>query len=333
MVGLWLSACTQQPTEEKTNPSKAVKVTTYQVQKVSQLQQLVYTANIEADNTTKVGFALPGVVNNVVVQEGQFVKQGQLLASIDATEYENALAIGNASLEQAEDLYARLNELYQKGSLPAKDYMDIKTKLAQARASRSINMKHIADSKLYAPISGIVTEKLIERGSTAGPGMPAFTIIKTDKVYAKITVPESEIGVLQKGMTATVSIATLQDSLKGTISIVNPQADANAKTYAVKILLANPEQRLLPGMLAKVQIETGKPAPVIAIPAKAVVRDEDELTYVYIVNGKNMAVRKRVSVGSLTGRQEAVILDGLASGEKIVVEGQSNLRDGALVSF
>ncbi|MDR6562266.1 MULTISPECIES: efflux RND transporter periplasmic adaptor subunit [unclassified Arcicella] len=329
---LMLSACGNKPTETQDKP-KAVKVTTQQVEEINSRQKLSYSATIEPDIITKIGFAVPGVINNVTVKEGQFVRQGQFLASIDATEYDNALIIANAGLEQAEDMYQRLNELYQKGSLPAKDYIDIKTKLAQAKASKSINSKHISDSKLYAPMSGIITEKLIERGSMAAPGVPAFTIIKTDKVYAKITVPENEIGSFKVGMQSNVFIPTLSDSVKGTISIINPQADAVSKTYSAKILLNNIGQKLLPGMIANVTINPNKYVPVITIPATAVLRDADDITYVFVVNAEKKAVRKRITISSLIGSKEAIVKDGLTKGDLIIVEGQTQLRDGSLVSF
>lgn len=319
--------------EEKTAAIAPLQVTVQTVQASSGTQQLNYSGTIEPDNTAQIGFAVSGVVNMVAVQEGQFVKQGQLLASIDASEYVNGLAIANASLQQAEDLYKRLSELYEKGSLPERDFIDIKTKLAQARANKSINEKHIADSRLYAPMSGIVTAKLAVRGSTAAPGVAAFTIVKTDEVYAKVSVPESEIGSIQKGKSASIFIPTLNDSLNGVISIINPQADAASKTYSVKIRLDNSAGKLLPGMIANVSINTNKKASLITIPATAVVRDADDISYVFVANINKKAVRKRVTTGALTGSNGVTVTQGLQAGETIVTEGQSKLKDGAAISF
>lgn len=319
--------------EEKAATIAPLQVTVQTVQASNGLQQLSYSGTVEPDNTAQIGFAVPGVVNMIAVQEGQTVKQGQLLASIDASEYVNGLAIANAGLQQAEDLYNRLSGLYEKGSLPAKDFIDIKTKLAQARANKSINEKHIADSRLYAPMSGIITAKMVERGSTAAPGIPAFTIVKTDEVYAKVSVPESEIGSIQKGKPATIFIPTLNDSLKGVISIINPQADAASKTYSVKIRLNNISGKLLPGMIANVYINTNKQAGFLVIPATAVVRDADDVSYVFVANANKKALKKRVITGSLSGSNGVTITEGLQAGENIVTEGQSKLKDGSAISF
>ncbi|NLR77415.1 efflux RND transporter periplasmic adaptor subunit [Chitinophaga eiseniae] len=331
MVAALLTSCGHQ--EEKKAPPAPVKVSILKVQQNNIPQELTYSGTIEPDNTAEVGFAVPGVVNNIAVEEGQPVKQGALMASLDATEYSNALAIANAGLDQAEDLYNRLNELYQKNSLPAKDYIDIKTKLAQARANKLISAKRIADSRLYAPITGIITARKIERGSAAAPGVPAFTIVKTDMVYARISVPESEVGALKQGTIAQVFIPTLHDSIPGKITIINPQADATSRTYSVKIKLNNTGGQLLPGMLADIRLHTGASTAAITIPATAVVRDADDLIYVFVANAQSKAVRKRISVGALTGKNEVVVTSGLTDGEQVIVAGQTQLKDGASVSL
>jgi RND family efflux transporter MFP subunit len=326
-LAVLFTACAN--SEEKKPQQAAVKVTLLAVHANNQTQELTYSGTIEPDNTAQIGFAVSGVVNNIMVEEGQTVRQGQLLASIDATEYINALAIADAGLVQAEDMYNRLNELYNKGSLPAKDYIDIKTKLAQAKANKSINTKHITDSRLYAPMSGIITEKKIEKGSTAAPGIPAFTIIKTDVVYAKISVPESEVGALKQGRDALVFIPTLSDSATGKISIINPQGDAVSRTYAVKIKLGNAHGELLPGMIANVKINTGKVTNAITIPAKSVVRDADNITYVFVANEQHKAVRRRITAGMISGTDDIIVVDGLRDGEQVIVAGQSMLKDGS----
>eukprot|EP00388_Colpodella_angusta_P003524 GDKJ01012403.1.p3 GENE.GDKJ01012403.1~~GDKJ01012403.1.p3 ORF type:complete len:344 (-),score=21.58 GDKJ01012403.1:240-1271(-) len=326
-----LSSCGNK--EEKTVKAVPSKVIVHEISTSHQKQELVYSGTIEPDNVAQIGFAVPGIVKHISVQEGQKITKGQLLASLDASEYVNALAIADAGYEQAVDMYNRLDGLYKKGSLPEKDFIDIKTKLAQAKANKSINAKHIADSKLYAPMSGIITVKSIEQGSTAAPGIPAFTIIKTDQVYAKVAVPESEVGSLKMGTTVDIFVPTLKKTFKGKISIINPQADAVSKTYSVKVRLANVDGSLLPGMLAQTKIGTGKMIDQISIPTKAIMQDADGLTYVFVANENKKAIRTRVTIGNALGNNELLIQNGLLKGQKVIISGQSNLRDGADISL
>lgn len=331
IMGLALASCGKK--EVKHLNAKSTRVSIREVSYTPQVRELSYSGTIEPDNTVQVGFAVPGVVNNIMVEEGQRISKGQVLATIDNSEYANALAIANAGLEQAEDMYQRLDGLYKKGSLPEKDYIDIKTKLAQAKANKSINAKRIKDSRLYAPMSGIITGKMIERGSAASPGVPAFTIVKTDEVYARISVPESEVGSMRVGMKADVFIPTLDRSLTGKISIINPQADPVSKTYSLKIKIANASGLLLPGMLTETKINTGKPSNVITVPASSIIRDPDGLTYVFVSNENKKAIQKRVTTTTVTGNKEVIITQGLSTGEKLVVAGQTRLKDGDALAF
>ncbi|WP_160717384.1 efflux RND transporter periplasmic adaptor subunit [Chitinophaga solisilvae] len=331
IITVMLAGCGSR--EIKKAAPQPVKVQVFTVSMNEMPQELSYSGTIEPDNTADIGFAVPGIVSHIAVEEGQAVRQGQLLASLDAAEYSHALAIAVASLDQAEDMYKRLHGLYLKGSLPEKDYIDIRTKLAQARANKEINAKRIADSRLYAPVSGIVSARKTERGSAAAPGIPAFTIVKTDMVYARAAVPESEVGALRHGSTAAVYIPALGDTLQGKITIINPQADITSRTYSIKIKLGNTNGVLLPGMLTDIKINTGRSSNRIAIPATAVVRDADDLTYVFVAGKQNRAIRKRVTTGALTGKNEVIVTGGLSTGEQVITSGIATMKDGAAISL
>jgi membrane fusion protein (multidrug efflux system) len=318
--------------EEKPKTLAPTKVTLREITSGDQAEVLRYSGTVEAENMVQIGFSVPGTVTSVLVNEGQPVQAGQLLASIDPTEYDNALIIASAGLEQAEDMYTRLNGLYEKGSLPAKDYIDIKSKLAQAQANKNLAAKRVKDTKLYAPMSGIITGKLIEKGAMAAPGAPSFAIINTSRVYVKVSVPESEIGRLTKGQTANVSISTIAQELTGKIAIINPLADPVTKSFSVKIQLTNGQGKILPGMIADAEISTGQRVGVISVPATAVIRDADDLTYVFVAQGDSKVIRKRITASGLSG-DDVVISDGLQSGDRIVITGQTKLKDGAAISL
>ncbi|MDQ6481903.1 efflux RND transporter periplasmic adaptor subunit [Dyadobacter sp. LHD-138] len=326
----FLSGCAAKE-EKKTKPS-AVKVSVQEIRSQGLKEEFSFSGTIEADNSVQIGFAVPGTISAVKVNEGQQVSVGQVLATIDATEYDNALLIASAGLEQAEDMFNRLNGLYQKGSLPAKDFIDIKTKLAQAKANKNLAVKRVHDTKLYAPMSGIITVKSLEKGAMAAPGVPVFTIIKTDQVYARVTVPESEIGKISKGQTASVFISTLNQQLSGKITIINPQADPATKSYTVKVQLGNPAGRLLPGMIAQTKIATGESVEAITIPASAVIRDADDITYVFVAGSDQKAMRRRITAGGVQGN-DIVVSEGLKFGDQVVIAGQTRLKDGAAISL
>lgn len=317
--------------KEETKAAIIPKVNVKDLVSEKQPEILSYSGTIEADNTVTLGFSVPGRIVSVNVQEGQHIKAGQLLATIETTTYKNAFDIANAGLEQANDNYRRLNELYSKGSLPERDFIAVKVAVAQANANKNLAAKNLADTKLYAPFTGIITAKSTEKGATAAPGIPVFTIMKTDKVYAKIAIAESEIAKFKIGTLAKVKIASIDETFEGEISIVNPSADATTRTFEAKVLLNNQKGSLLPGMISDIKIETGNTIDAITIPADAIVRDADDIIYAFVVEN-NRAIRKRVSLGNFKG-EEVIVTDGLKTGDKVIISGQRKLKDGQTVSL
>lgn len=324
-----LSSCGEK--EKETESGIIQKVAVRTINASPQPEILSYSGTIEADNTVSLGFSVPGRVNTVNIEEGQHVRTGQLLAVIETEEYQNAYTIAQAGAEQAADNYKRLDLLYSKGSLPERDHINAKIALAQARANSSIALKRLKDTKIYAPFSGIITAKFIERGASAAPGVPAFTIMKTDQVYAKASINESEIGTVKIGVTASVRIASLDQNFDGKVTIINPSADAATRTFDVKVLLDNSKGSLLPGMISDIKIQTGRTTQAITIPASAIIRDADDINYVFTAAGRQ-ALRKRISPGNFKGN-EVIINKGLENGDTIILNGQRNLKDGQEISF
>ncbi|GIZ07578.1 MexH family multidrug efflux RND transporter periplasmic adaptor subunit [Flavobacterium sp. UMI-01] len=324
-------SCSEKKENETVEQTIIPKVTVKKIDTNTEPEVLNYSGTIEADNTVSLGFSVAGRISIVNVQEGQKVKKGQLLASIEQINYKNAFDIANAGLEQANDNFKRLQSLYEKNSLPERDFIAVKVAVAQANANKNLAAKNLADTKLYAPFSGIITAKLTEIGATAAPSVPAFTIMKTDKVYAKASIAESEIAKLKIGTEASVDIESINKSFYGKVAIVNPSADPLTRTFNVKVRLDNNDDTLLPGMISTIKINTNKTVNVITIPSESIVRDANNILYVYVVKN-NRAIKKRVSVGSFKGN-EVIVTDGLSVGDLLVTAGNKDIKDGQTVAL
>ena len=320
--------------EEKANKAQpAIKVAVQEITAKDRPEVLNYPGSIEADNTVSLGFNVAGRVTGVNVLEGQQVQQGQLLATIETDDYASVLQIAKAAEEQAADNFKRLNELHSKGSLPERDYIAARSALAQAQANVRMASKRLVDTRLYAPFTGIISAKLIDRGATVAPGMPAFTILKTDQVYAKAPIAESDISKLTIGKEVLVIVPVLNDSIKGRVTIINPQADNSSRTYMVKIRLGNSSKKLLPGMLTEMKVYTGSNQQNIVIPAASIVRDADDLTYVFVAGQNNKAIRRRITASGVTTDNEVIVQAGLQAGDKLIVNGQTRLEDGRSIQL
>ncbi len=313
------------------------QVTPVIVREVAQVsaRDVVYVSGaLEADKTAPLGFLVPGKVEHVHVDEGDPVNKGQVLAAVEKDDYQSHLDIMEAGLMRAQDAFDRFQPLYKEGAFAEKNFIELKSGLMQAKASRNIALKKLQDTMLRSPINGIVGTQNVELGQMVSPEVPVFIVVKTDRIFARVPVPESEIGQIFVGQSSRVSIPALDDRVVvGTVSLVGAVADPRTRTYTAKILLPNSDYSLRPGMMAQARIMTDVSVNMLSIPGQAVVRDADNLTYVFVANADtSRALRRRVFPGGVR-HNEIEIRQGLEPGDRVIVSGQHRLNDGDLISL
>jgi len=203
----------------------------------------------------------------------------------------------------------------------------------QTAAATDLAKKRLADTRLTAPISGIVARRAIEIGATVAPGQPVFTIVALDPVRVRVGVPEGDVGHVTEGAAATVRIPALDTSFTGRVSLIGVAADPATRSYTVEISVPNPARRLRAGMVAEATITTRESRSALLVPASAVLHDGgvNGTTVVYVLDSDAArAHARRVTTGIARG-DSLEITSGITSGDQVVVAGQQHLRDGARV--
>jgi len=307
-----------------------IEVETEQVKQIDGSEVLAYSGTIEESESIPLSFSVVGSVAKVLVSEGDFVKQGQLLAVLNDETYKNAYEMSLALQKQAEDAYNRLLPMYKNGNLPEIKLVEVETGLQQAKSATLITKKNVDDCKLYSPVDGIVGKRSIEPGMSAIPNLTSITIVKIEKVFARVPVSESEISSIKNGDKAKIKIGALNNSeFTGTVEEIGVMADPIAHTYKIKIGIVNKNLQIKPGMICNVIIKKNNEAKGLFAPSRAVLVDEQGRSFVYFVNN-NKAIRKYVKVGKLLSNGVEII-EGLNDGEQIVVAGQQKLVDNSSV--
>jgi RND family efflux transporter MFP subunit len=299
------------------------------------------------DAPANVSFLVSGRVVQVGPREGEYVRIGQVLASIDPTDYRLALAAATAQTDmariaykRAEDEHRRMKMLYDAKSLAPNDYQKYKSayesagqQLEQAGASEKLSRKRLADATLCSPVHGFISKRSVEPGQMASPGQPAFEIVKLDTVEVNVGVPETDIHLVRVGQKAAVTLPALPgESFEGTVRIINVSADPNTRTFMTRISVPNPKHTLRIGMIAEARIRGDRIVKMLTLPIDAIVRDPQGATIVYVYfPGQKRVYAKRVETGAVYGR-EIELRKGLTGEDSIILAGQNRLRDGALVS-
>lgn len=348
--------------EKKESGAKAptrVKTEVVGINAITPQQQ--YVGIVEENEATAVSFTSMGVVRRVLVNEGQYVHRGQLLAEMDATTMNNSVEVARASTSQARDMvaqaqsaydqakdaYDRMKLLHDNGSLPEIKWIEVETRLQQAEtalrtaqagvrsasAAEKIAQKGLADTRLIAPVSGIIGHKQVVAGETALPSQSVVTILDISSVKVKISVPEQEMSRITAQTPSHIVVDAANRQVNGGRIEKGVQADAMTHTYDIRIHVANPERKLLPGMVASVTLGDGDyNRNAITVPVTSVQKKSDGTLFVWTVSADNTAHRTPVSIGHPAGNRVA-ITQGLGHNQRIVVEGYQKLSEGTKVIF
>jgi len=288
---------------------------------------------VQANASVDVAFQVPGKVVTIGPDEGQSVRAGQPIASLDPTEYRLAVEQAGAQSDRAAHDRDRNQPLLASGGIAPAEMEHLEIGARQSAAAADLAKKHLADTKLEAPIPGIVSRRVVEVGATVAAGQTVYTIVALDPVRVRVGVPEADVGHITEGATATVRIPALDTSFAGRVSLIGVAADPATRSYAVEISVPNPARKLRAGMVAEATISTREATSAMMVPAPAVVHDGgiSGTTIVYVVDRDAARVHARRVTTSAARGDSLEITSGVAAGDQIVVAGQQRLRDGARV--
>ena len=326
--------------EKKENGVKApMRVKTEVVSSASDMAGQTFVGIVEEREATAVSFTGMGVVKRMLVNEGQTVSRGQLIAEMDDTQARNLLSGAEAQMNQANDALERYKLLHDNGSLPEVQWVEIQSKVAQAKSQYEVAKKNLADCRLTAPVSGIIGKKLVGAGETAMPSQAVVTILDISSVKVKVSIPEAEVSSITASTPTIINVEAAQKQVSGGKIEKGIQADALTHTYEVRINVQNADKKLLPGMVASVsfgsekgKVNSEKFASVPFVPVTAVQKAADGSLFVWTVAKDSTTHRAKVNIGANNGNHVAII-DGLDMGQRVVTEGYQKLSEGTKVIF
>lgn len=333
---LMTSCSSEEKKVEEKDEKPLVKVETVVSQSVDQIGN--YTATTEADVVNNITTAMPNRIKAIYVDEGQKVSKGQRLVALDdvnTDSYELQVANAEANLKNVEINYNRAVELYKIGggtkqSVEQMELSLINAQNALASAKRALqNVKE--NTVLTSPISGVVTARNYDAGDMTGQ-LPILTIAQVQPVKIVINVSESELAKVNNGMPAVVKFDTYGDEeFAGKVTMVAPTVDVATRTFGVEVTVANKDNRILPGMFARVELNLGTVEHVV-VPDKAVVKQPGSGDYYVYVYKDGKVSYNKVELGQRLGDKYELI-SGVESGAQVVTTGQSRLVNGAEVEL
>jgi membrane fusion protein (multidrug efflux system) len=330
---LWLTACgassgqdTAKTAKPGTPEQSAIPVEVVQPNRAEMLATYSGTATLEAEADAEVIARVAGEVRQILVEEGDTVKAGELLASLDDRQLRLEVAQARATLAKLERDYKRQIELHEKGLVAAGAFESLKFDLDNQQATHDLARLQLSYTQIRAPFAGVVAARNVKLGQTLEPGTAVFRITDPMPLKAEVFVPERELQRLQPGQHAAIQVDALAGrTFPARVSLVSPTVDAQTATFKVTVEVEDPRGELKPGMFGRIGIVFERRAEALQIPRVALVETDGEAAVFIVQDG--LARRRAIRTG-LTNAGAIEITDGLTGSERVVVVGQSALKDG-----
>jgi RND family efflux transporter MFP subunit len=337
---MMLSACSSVPVEDAGPVVRPVKTI---VVGGALSTEMSFPGIVDAGEKAILSFRVSGRLQALPIDEGQEIKQGDLIAQLDPRDFEIARERATAEFQKSEADLNRYQRLYEREAIPLSDLELRRSQRDVAKAQLDEARRNQDYTRLVAPFSGQIGRRYVENFMDVTPQQDIVDLNDTRNMEVQVDIPESLAKGMREGMQAqAVATFTNQPGKEYPLTFKEAasRADAQTQTFKVRLRMPQPEEfSLLPGMTADVLVRLSATETAsmqqdkrIVLPAVAVVGAPDNSGFVWVVDDASMTVSKRtVRLGQMVGSDQVLVLEGLTGGERVVTAGISALSEGMQV--
>jgi RND family efflux transporter MFP subunit len=306
-------------------------------------EYLALTGTLRADQESNIAADANGKVLQLLVERGQHVVRGQVIATLDArsaslsaTAAQAQSKLAQSQLEEAKRDCERVKHLLQTGAISQAEF-DRQTSqctaaqwsAAAAEAQQQSATKLLGDTRIRAPFDGIIGERMVNVGQYVEPRTQVASIYDPDPLRLAVTVPEASLADIKQGMTVTFTVAAFgDDRFPATVKFISPNVREASRDLVVEAVAPNQDGRLRPGMFAVARVDLSE-RPRAVVPTSSVRRDDTE-SRIFVVEPTKEVQERLVQLGESKGDVVAV-LSGVKAGEAVILQPGPDVRDGAHV--
>ncbi len=287
------------------------------------------TTTISSDADAPVPARVAGEVVDILVEEGDRVIQGQVLARLDGERLRLEMEQARANLEMATREYERMIGLHDRGLISSSAFDGMKYDMEALKATYELKRLYFDYTNIRAPISGVVSAREVKPGQHLEANNIAFRVTDTNRLVAHMKIPQSELAKIAPGDEAEIRVDAMPEEIFiASIARVSPTIDARNGTFRATAYVNNESGMLAPGMFGRFAIAYERHAGALTIPVEAVVEEDNESVVYVVTDG---AAERRIITTGIQDKGLVEVVSGLDEDDQIVVTGQSSLRDGSRV--
>lgn len=327
-VAMMTMSCVE--SEQRADSLRKVKCEAAElVEQVSESSK--YPGKVHAAREVNRAFRVAGVVDQIRVKEGDFVREGAVIATMDSRDYKLQLAATQAEYDAIKGEVDRVIQLHEDESVSQNDYEKAVNGLKQIEAKLQSHKNALADTELKAPFSGYVQKIFFDRGATVSAGMPVLSIVSSSAPEVVINIPANEYIKREKLQSATAK-SELYPDVTFELKRIGTTYKANLnQLYEARFQLAAAEGVTpSPGMTVMVSLNYGEiHDDRVSIPFCAVI-ERDGKSHVWIIESGKATLRE-VKLGEIKTNGRAVITSGISAGDQVITAGVNSLKEGQKV--
>jgi multidrug efflux system membrane fusion protein len=329
-----LMACDPSPSKSvgRDAPKDTVAVQVAPVSKSDFKSDLIVSGVVSSETEARLSFKTGGIIESMTVRDGDQVRQGQLLATLNPTEINAQVEQAKEGLEKAQRDLERAKDLFAESVATQEQLDNATTAWNVARQTLEIARFNQTHSEIVAPASGVVLRKLMNEGELAAPGTPVFLFAgdQASDWVLRCGVSDRNWARLAKGDTATVAFDAFPgEKFQGVVSRIAQGSDAASGMYQVEVKVSPGTRVLAAGLFGTATVETGENGGGLAVPIDALVEGRGDQAKVFVAR-KNLAAAVDVHILEMNDTV-AVIRGNLSVGDSVIVRGAAYLRDGSQI--
>jgi membrane fusion protein (multidrug efflux system) len=307
-----------------------VEVTPAVVGEIS--SSILLSSTIQTESRVDVYSQAAGLVDRILVEEGARVEKGAVLTLLDDREYSLDEAKAEVSYHRLQNEFKRIEHMHENDLISVEEYETAGYELRQAELEWEKAKLLLDYTRIEAPISGVVSERLINAGDRITANTKVFSMVNLDSLIAVVHVPEREIGRVVLGQDVEIASDFVPErELGGWVKRISPVVDPNSGTFKVTVGIRGDGIPLKPGMFVNVHIITATHENAVLVPRDAVVYDGGR-EYIFLAAEDSTAKRIELDRG-FSNNRIVEVLSGVAKDDRVIVVGQSGIKDGARITI
>ncbi|RVT75268.1 efflux RND transporter periplasmic adaptor subunit [Flavobacterium sufflavum] len=329
-------ACKEEKKEHKTfETADVISIKTATVESLALISDISASGLVTTENVANYAFKIGGVVSHIFVEEGQFFKKEQLLATLDETEISAGLNQTDLNVKKYERDYTRALNLYKDSVYTLEQLQNTKTGLDIAKKQKDAVAFNARYAKIFATADGFVARKIANVGEIVGAGFPVLAINETtqnNNYLLKIGVTDQEWASVKTGQKAIVKLDGYPEkNFEATVFRKSQSADAALGSFQIELKLKMGNIKPAVGMFGKADIQTEKAQDFIVIPYNSLIEADGNKAFVFIVE-KNKVKRQPVTINKFENNR-VFIKDGLQKTDQIVISNSAYLNEQSTIKI